>query len=71
MDEASKKIVRSILDQMLDDPTAEYQLFRGMKQTGGSGERKEFKPTEAKTVVLTTNGGSNNVSIRSIETEDD
>lgn len=71
MDEESKKMVRQIVEQVLADPTSEYQLFRGMRQTGGSGDRKEFKPTDAKTVVLTTQGGSNNVKIVRIETEDD
>lgn len=71
MDEATKKVVREIVEKMMNDPTSTYELFRGMKQTGGSGNRKEFTPTEAKTVVLKTHGGSNNVLIQRIETEDD
>lgn len=68
IDAQTKEIIRILMD----DPTAEVELFSGMKETTGKGdENRSFEPTKARTVVIKTCGGANNVQIRHVETEDD
>lgn len=66
MNEELKKLVI----EALDDPTAQVSVYRGMKEQGRKGSL-DFKPTAAKTFIIEVNGGSNNVRIERIETEDD
>jgi hypothetical protein len=69
MDEATKKIIRD----MLDDSTAEVQMFAGMRKVSGEysehSTSAEFEPTGGKTVVLSINGGANNVRIDRVKIE--
>jgi hypothetical protein len=69
MDEATKKIIRDLLD----DPTAEVQLFAGMRKVSGDYSEKsaaaDFEPTGGKTIVLSVKGGANNVRVDRVKIE--
>jgi hypothetical protein len=62
--------LKKVVDEALKDPTVDISVYRGMKQVGRKGDQ-EFEPTAAKTIVIEVHGGSNNVRIQRIQTEDD
>ena len=72
MHAAVKAEMEKIIAEMMKNPTVEIKLYRGMKQTDKRTDSSaSYIPTEAKTIVIEVNGGSNNVLIQSLKTEDD
>lgn len=63
---------KAIILDMLENPTLEVQMFRGMKETTQPEDADaSYEPTGGKTVVLKINGGSNNVEIVRVKIEGD
>lgn len=65
--------LKKLVIEALDDPTAQVSIYRGMRRTDSKkkGATETFEPTDAKTFVIELHGGSNNVRIQNIKTEDD
>jgi hypothetical protein len=63
MDEFTK----TVIIEMLDNPTTTVEMFAGMKKV--SGDPIEYEPDGSKTVVIKFRGGANNVRVERIKVE--
>jgi len=72
---AERLAFKQVVGLMMDDPTLNVELFRGMEETSDDDEeevlKRTFEPTGGKTVVLHVGGGANNVRVQRVATPDD